>query len=173
MDAEALRRKIRDIPDFPRPGILFRDVTPLFLDAAALRAAIDAMAAPFRDAGVDRVLGIESRGFLIGPAVALQLGAGFGLVRKKGKLPYTTHSAEYSLEYGSDVVEMHVDAVEPGQRVLIVDDLIATGGTAAAAAELVGRAGGRCVGASFLIELSALGGRARLPGLPVHAVIVY
>jgi adenine phosphoribosyltransferase len=173
MDAEALRRKIRDIPDFPKPGILFRDVTPLFLDAVALRAAIEAMAAPFRDVGVDRVLGIESRGFLIGPAVALQLGAGFGLVRKKGKLPYTTHSAEYSLEYGSDAVEMHVDAVEPGQRVLIVDDLIATGGTAAAATELVGRAGGRCVGASFLIELSALGGRARLPGFPVHAVLVY
>jgi adenine phosphoribosyltransferase len=173
MDAEALRRRIRDIPDFPKPGILFRDVTPLLLDAEALRAAVEAVAAPFRSAGVERVLGIESRGFLLGPAVALALGTGFGLVRKQGKLPHDTHRVEYALEYGSDSVEMHTDAVEPGQRVLIVDDLIATGGTAAAAAELVKRAGGRCVGASFLIELAALGGRAKLQGIEVRAVIVY
>ena len=173
MDATALRRLIRDIPDFPKPGILFRDVTPLLLDPAALRAAVEAVAAPFRDARVDRVLGIESRGFLLGPAVALHLGAGFGLVRKGGKLPWNTHRVEYTLEYGSDAVEMHTDAVEPGQRVLVVDDLIATGGTAAAAVELVRRAGGTCVGASFLIELSALGGRAQLDGVPVHAVITY
>jgi adenine phosphoribosyltransferase len=173
MDATALRRLIRDIPDFPKPGILFRDVTPLLLDPAALRAAVEAVAAPFRDARVDRVLGIESRGFLLGPAVALHLGAGFGLVRKGGKLPWNTHRVDYTLEYGSDAVEMHTDAVEPGQRVLVVDDLIATGGTAAAAVELGRRAGGTCVGASFLIELSALGGRAQLDGIPVHAVITY
>jgi adenine phosphoribosyltransferase len=173
MDTEALRRRIRDIPDFPKPGILFRDVTPLLLDPAALRTAVEAMAAPFRGARVDRVLGIESRGFLLGPPVASALGAGFGLVRKQGKLPYETHRVEYALEYGTDVVEMHVDAVDPGQRVLIVDDLIATGGTAAAAVELVKRARGECVGASFLIELSALGGRKKLPGIPVNAVLVY
>jgi adenine phosphoribosyltransferase len=173
MDAEALRRRIRDIPDFPKPGILFRDVTPLLLDAAALRAAVEAVAAPFRGARVDRVLGIESRGFLLGPPVALALGAGFGLVRKQGKLPYATHQVEYALEYGTDVVEMHVDAVEAGQRVLIVDDLIATGGTAAAAVALVRRAGGDVAGASFLIELAALGGRARLPNVEVHSVVVY
>jgi len=173
MDAAALRRLIRDIPDFPKPGILFRDVTPLLLDAAALRAAVEAMAAPFRDARVERVLGIESRGFLLGPSVALALGAGFALVRKHGKLPWNTHRVEYSLEYGTDVVEMHADAVDPGQRVLVVDDLIATGGTAAAAVELVRRAGGVCVGASFLIELTPLGGRARLGDLPVHTVIAY
>jgi adenine phosphoribosyltransferase len=173
MDAEALRRRIRDIPDFPKPGILFRDVTPLLLDAAALRAAVEAVAAPFRGARVDRVLGIESRGFLLGPPVALALGAGFGLVRKQGKLPYQTHQVEYALEYGTDVVEMHIDAVEPGQRVLIVDDLIATGGTAAAAAALVRRAGGDTVGASFLIELAALRGRDRLADLEVHSVVVY
>ena len=173
MDAEALRRRIRDIPDFPKPGILFRDVTPLLLDAEGLRAAVEAVAEPFRGKGVERVLGIESRGFLLGPAVALTLGTGFGLVRKQGKLPHDTHRVEYALEYGTDSVEMHCDAVESGQRVLIVDDLIATGGTAAAAAELVRRAGGHCVGASFLIELAALGGRAKLAGIEVRAAIVY
>jgi adenine phosphoribosyltransferase len=173
MDAEALRRRIRDIPDFPKPGILFRDVTPLLLDADGLRAAVEAVAEPFRGKGVERVLGIESRGFLLGPAVALTLGTGFGLVRKQGKLPHDTHRVEYALEYGTDSVEMHCDAVEPGQRVLIVDDLIATGGTAGAAAELVKRAGGHCVGASFLIELAALGGRAKLAGIEVRAAIVY
>lgn len=173
MDADALRRRIRDIPDFPKPGILFRDVTPLMGDAEALRAAIAAIAAPFRAANIERVIGIESRGFLLGPAVALELDAGFALVRKKGKLPFRTHRAEYALEYGTDVVEMHVDAVGKGQRVLVVDDLVATGGTAAAAVELVRRAGGECIGASFLIELSALGGRAKLTGLDVRAVIVY
>jgi len=173
MDAEALRRRIRDIPDFPKPGILFRDVTPLLLDAEGLRGAVEAVAEPFRGKGVERVLGIESRGFLLGPAVALTLGTGFGLVRKQGKLPHDTHRVEYALEYGTDSVEMHCDAVEAGQRVLIVDDLIATGGTAAAAAELVKRAGGHCVGASFLIELAALGGRAKLAGIEVRAAIVY
>jgi len=173
LDAAALRQKIRNIPDFPKPGILFRDVTPLLLDPAALRSAVELVAAPFSGARIDRVLGIESRGFLLGPSVALALGAGFALVRKQGKLPWDTHRAEYALEYGSDCVEMHKDAVEPGQRVLVVDDLIATGGTAAAAVQLVRHAGGTPVGASFLIELTALGGRKMLPGIEVHAVISY
>jgi adenine phosphoribosyltransferase len=173
MDPKQLRSLIRDIPDFPKPGILFRDVTPLLLRPDALRTAVEAMAAPFRGARVDRVLGIESRGFLLGPCVALALGTGFGLVRKSGKLPWNTHRVEYALEYGTDVVEMHTDAVDRGQRVLIVDDLVATGGTAAAAVELIRRAGGTCVGASFLIELSALGGRKQLAGVDVHSVVVY
>jgi adenine phosphoribosyltransferase len=173
VDAEALKSRIRDIPDFPKPGILFRDVTPLLLDAGAFRSAIEAMAAPFRGQRIDRVVGIESRGFLLGPGIALALGAGFGLVRKQGKLPFDTHSVEYALEYGTDTVEMHIDAVEKGQRVLVVDDLIATGGTCAAAVELVKRAGGVCVGATFLIELAFLKGREKLPGIDVRAVIVY
>ena len=173
MDATALRRLIRDIPDFPKPGILFRDVTPLLLDPAALRAAVEAVAAPFRDARVDRVLGIESRGFLLGPAVALHLGAGFGLVRKGGKLPWNTHRVEYTLEYGSDAVEMHTDAVEPGQRVLVVDDVLATGGTAKAAASLVKNLGGTLHALAFLIELDFLNGRAKLGGEQVTSILHY
>ena len=170
MDAPALAKKVRAIPDFPKPGILFRDVTPLLLDPAAFGAAADAMAAPFRDLGVERVLGIESRGFLFGAPIALALGVGLGLVRKQGKLPYDTLQARYELEYGVDPVEMHVDAVGPGQRVLIVDDLIATGGTAAAAVQLVRQAEADVVGCSFLIELAALGGCARLDAR-CHAVL--
>ena len=162
MTADDLKRFVRDVPDFPKPGILFRDVTPLLLDPHALRAAVDAIAAPYRGAGVERVLGVESRGFIFGAPVALALGAGFALVRKAGKLPYETHSASYALEYGEDRVEMHTDAVARGQRVLVVDDLIATGGTAAAAVKLARVAGGEVVGASFLIELRALGGAQQL-----------
>jgi adenine phosphoribosyltransferase len=162
VNASDLQRLVRDIPDFPKPGILFRDITPLLLDPSALRASVDAIAAPFRDAGVERVLAIESRGFIFGAPVALALGAGFALVRKRGKLPFETHAASYALEYGEDRVEMHVDAVARGQRVLIVDDLIATGGTAAAAVQLARAAGGEVVGASFLIELRALGGAGQL-----------
>lgn len=173
MDAEALRRLIRDVPDFPQPGILFRDLTPLLGDADALRAAVESLAAPFRGDGVDRVLGIESRGFLLGAPVALALGTGFGLIRKEGKLPWKTHRVEYALEYGTDAVEMHVDAVAPGERVLLVDDLIATGGTAAAAVGLLGKGGAQVVGASFLVELEALGGRAKLDLAHVHSVIRY
>ncbi|MCG8589729.1 MAG: adenine phosphoribosyltransferase [Proteobacteria bacterium] len=164
---------IRDVPDFPKPGILFRDVTPLLADAAALREAVAAVVEPFRGAGVERVVGIESRGFLFGTPVALALGAGFGLVRKQGKLPYETRQVTYDLEYGSDTVEMHVDAVEPGQRVLLVDDLIATGGTAAASVRLLQDAGAKVVGCAFLIELEALGGRAKLGCDLVHAVLRY
>jgi len=173
MDAEALRARIRDVPDFPKPGILFRDITPLFLDPVATRTAVELMIEPFRSEPIDRVVGIESRGFLMGVPVAQALGVGFGLVRKEGKLPASTHQAEYALEYGTDVVEMHRDCIEPGQRVLLVDDLIATGGTAAAAIELVERAGGVLVGGSFLIELEELRGREKLALPVVHTVIRY
>jgi len=162
VNADDLKRLVRDIPDFPKPGILFRDVTPLLLDPRALRAAVDAIAAPYRGDGIERVLGVESRGFIFGAPVALALGAGFGLVRKAGKLPFQTLSASYALEYGEDRVEMHVDAVARGQRVLVVDDLIATGGTASAAVQLARMARGEVVGASFLIELAALGGAQRI-----------
>lgn len=174
MNAEEIRRRIRSVPDFPKPGILFRDVTPLLLEAEGLRGAVEALAAPFRDARIDRVLGIESRGFILGTPVALHLGVGFGLVRKAGKLPHDTHAATYALEYGSDTVEMHTDAIEPGQRILVVDDLIATGGTAEATLKLVRQAGGEVAGLSFLIELEPLGGRARLGGAErVHSVVRY
>jgi adenine phosphoribosyltransferase len=172
VDARALARKVRNIPDFPKPGILFRDITPLLLDPKAFEAALDAMLEPFRERGVERVLAIESRGFLFGAPLAQRLGVGLGLVRKKGKLPYDTHEARYELEYGVDAVEMHVDAVAQGQRALIVDDLIATGGTAAAAVQLARKAGAEVVGATFLIELGALGGCARLD-TRCHAVLHY
>ena len=172
MNDPALLRKIREIPDFPKPGILFRDVTPLLLDPVAFRDAADAMAEPFRALGVERVLGIESRGFLFAGPIALSLGVGLGLVRKQGKLPWDTLQARYELEYGVDTVEMHVDAVAPKQRVLIVDDLIATGGTASAAVQLARQAGAEVVGCSFLIELAALGGCARLDAR-CHAVLRY
>ena len=170
MNAEALAQKVRAIPDFPKPGILFRDVTPLLQDPVAFRAAAEAMAAPFRGLGVERVLGIESRGFLFGAPVALALGVGLALVRKQGKLPYDTLQARYELEYGVDTVEMHVDAVERGQRVIIVDDLIATGGTASAAVALARQAGAEVLGCSFLIELGALAGEKRV-GARCHSVL--
>ena len=173
MKPDQLRKHIRDIPDFPKPGIVFRDVTPLLLEPAALEGAVEALAAPFRDRRVDRVLGIESRGFILGAPVALALGVGFGLIRTAGKLPYQTHQVSYDLEYGTDTVEMHEDAIEKGQRVLIIDDLLATGGTAAAAVKLARMAGGEVIGCSFLFELSALDGRSLLDVDPVHTVIRY
>ena len=173
MNADQLRRYIRDIPDFPKPGILFRDITPLLLEPAALQGAAEALADPFREQRVDRVLAIESRGFVVGAPVALSLGVGFGLVRKAGKLPYQTHRVSYDLEYGTDTIEMHVDTVEKGHRVLIVDDLIATGGTAAAAVKLAREAGGEVIGCSFLVELTALEGRKLLDVEPIHTVISY
>ena len=168
-----LRRYVRDVPDFPKPGILVRDVTPLLGACEALPAAIDALAAPFRKEGIQQVLGIESRGFVLGAPVAIALGAGFTMVRKKGKLPWETRSVTYDLEYGTDTVEMHTDAVKPGQRVLLVDDLIATGGTAAAAVKLARDAGADVVGGAFLIELRGLGGRAQLGLERVHVVLEY
>lgn len=164
---------VRDIPDFPKPGILFKDITPLLGDHSALNAAIDAMAAPFQASSVDLVIGIESRGFIFGPAMATRLGCGFAPVRKPGKLPYTTKSESYELEYGTDTLEIHVDAAKPGQRVLIVDDLIATGGTAAATGKLVQSLGAQIAGFSFLIELGFLNGREKLHQDAIHAVLQY
>jgi adenine phosphoribosyltransferase len=169
--AERLRPLIRNIPDFPRPGIVFKDISLLLGDGAAFATAIGALAEPYRDRGVATVAGIESRGFILGGAVADRLGAGFAPIRKEGRLPSKRISESYSLEYGEAVVEMHADAIEPGQRVLIVDDLLATGGTAGAAALLVERLGGDIVGFAFLIELSALGGSAALGGRPYTAVL--
>jgi adenine phosphoribosyltransferase len=168
-----LHRFVRDVPDFPKPGILFRDVTPLLADARALAQAVHRLAEPFRALDVEQVMGIESRGFVLGTPVALELGAGFALVRKAGKLPWKTRRVTYELEYGSDTVEMHVDAVRPGQKVLVVDDLIATGGTAAAAVRLARDAGADVVGCAFLIELADLGGRKHLDVDRIHVLLRY
>ena len=167
-----LKRFIRDIPDFPKPGIVFKDITPLLADAGAFRAMIEALVAPYRGR-VDSVLGIESRGFIIGAAAALALGTGIAIVRKPGKLPYRTHRASYELEYGSDTLEIHHDAVGKGHRVLLIDDLLATGGTASAAIELVGRCGGIVTACAFVIELGFLNGRRRLAPHEVHALVRY
>lgn len=168
-----LKKHIRDIPDFPKPGILFRDLTPLLANPAALKLAVDAMADPFRGAEIDYVVGTEARGFIFGAPVAIALGVGFVPVRKPGKLPHTVIQASYELEYGTDHVEMHVDALGAGDRVLVVDDLIATGGTAAATVELAQQSGAEVIGCSFLIELLFLNGREALGIEPCHAVIEY
>lgn len=168
-----LRDHIRDIPDFPKPGIVFKDITPVMADASALRAAVDQLASPARDLEVDVVIGAEARGFLLGPALALALGAGFVLARKPGKLPHETVRAEYALEYGTDALELHTDAVAHGARVLVHDDLLATGGTAKALCELVEQLGGQVVGCHFLIELAFLDGRSRLSGYDVRSLISY
>ncbi len=167
-----LRSLIREIPDFPKPGILFRDITPLLSTPAGLREAVEGLAAPFRGR-VDVVLGIESRGFLLGAPVALGLGVGLALVRKPGKLPAATIETSYELEYGTDRLQIHRDAFQPGQRVLLVDDLLATGGTAAATLRLTAELGVEVVGAAFLIELAGLRGRAVLDPVPVHSLIRY
>lgn len=166
------RAYIRDVPDFPAPGILFRDVTPLLASPEAFGAAVDAMAAPFRQARPDKILGIEARGFLFGSALARELHVGIVPARKPGKLPCRTEKVDYGLEYGKDCLEVHADAFRPGERVLVVDDVLATGGTAKAAAELAERLGSIVVGVSVFIELEALGGRDRLGGRPTHAVLV-
>ena len=168
---QALKARIRHVPDFPKPGILFYDVTTLLRDADGFHMALDALVTPHAAARVDVVAGIESRGFIFGAAVADRLQAGFVPVRKLGKLPSKTRQAAYSLEYGTDALEIHEDAVSPGQRVLIVDDLLATGGTAAATVSLVRALGGEVVGVQFLIELVALGGRARLAGEHINAAL--
>jgi adenine phosphoribosyltransferase len=170
---DQLKAKIRHVPDFPKAGILFYDITTLLQDAAGLRAAIDALSMPFKDQGIDLVVGIESRGFIFGAAVADRIGAGFSPVRKPGKLPSACVRTTYDLEYGSDTLEMHEDAVTSGQRVLIVDDLLATGGTARATTDMVKRLGGHVHALAFLIELVALNGRARLEGERVHSVLKY
>lgn len=168
-----LKDKIRHVPDFPRAGILFYDITTLLQDPAGLRTAIDGVSLPFKEQGIDLVVGVESRGFIFGAAVADRIGAGFSPVRKPGKLPSSCVRATYDLEYGTDSLEMHADAVKNGQRVLIVDDLLATGGTARATLDLVKGLGGDVRGLSFLIELVALNGRAKLAGHKVHAVLQY
>ncbi len=173
MGAVDLKQYIADVPDFPQPGILFRDITPLLGSPEALGAALRELEDRARETRPDVIAGIESRGFLFGMPLAERLGTGFVPIRKPGKLPRETLRESYSLEYGENTIEMHRDAVRPGQRVLVVDDLLATGGTAAAAANLVRRAGGEVAGWLFLVELAALGGRERLAGAPVLSVVVY
>jgi adenine phosphoribosyltransferase len=170
---DALKSKIRHVPDFPKAGILFYDITTLLRDPAGFRLTIDSVATPFQDKSISLVVGIESRGFILGSAVADRIGAGFVPVRKVGKLPSERIRASYDLEYGTDSLEMHRDAIDEGQRVLIVDDLLATGGTAKATVDLVKQVGGIVEGVAFLIELIALNGRSKLEGETIHAVLKY
>lgn len=170
MDDDYIRSKIRTIPDYPRSGIMFRDVTTLWADARGFRTAIDQLVQPYAGVRIDKVAGVEARGFVIGGAVAHQLSVGFVPVRKKGKLPWDTLMQDYTLEYGSDTIEVHRDAVAKGENILIVDDLLATGGTAAAAVELIRKAGGTVVGCCFIIDLPALGGQQRLRDMGVSVV---
>ena len=174
LDLDALlRSRVLDVPDFPTPGIVFKDISPLLADHIAFAGAVGAIVAHHGRGTVEKVLGIEARGFLIAAPVAYHLGAGFVPVRKPGKLPGEVHEAAYELEYGSNALQVHRDALEPGDRVLVVDDVLATGGTAAAAVDLAERAGGIVVGISVLLELSTLAGRAALPGRDVHALLTY
>jgi adenine phosphoribosyltransferase len=170
---QQLTRLIRDIPDFPKPGILFRDITPMLADPSGLALAIELLANPFRGKNIDLVVGAESRGFIFGTAVACCLSAGFVLVRKPGKLPHKKISMTYDLEYGKDTLEMHADAIIKGQRVLIVDDVLATGGTMQACCDLVKQIGGTIVGVAVLIELAGLKGRSRLGNFETHSVLKY
>ena len=168
-----LKRYIREVPDYPKPGINFYDITTLLKDKEGFRLTLDRFHELFADQQIDKVVGMESRGFLFGPSLAYDIGAGFVPVRKPGKLPAAIHSQSYDLEYGTDCLEMHRDAIEPGERILIVDDVIATGGTAAAAGALVQACGGDIVGYGFIIELTFLNGRQRLAGTPVSALLTY
>ncbi|HJR24831.1 MAG TPA: adenine phosphoribosyltransferase [Acidimicrobiales bacterium] len=172
-DTAAFRALVRDIPDFPQPGVLFRDITPLLADADAFAAVVERLAEAFEDRGVDKVVGIEARGFVIAAPVAVRLGAGFVPVRKVGKLPWTTEAQEYELEYGTDRLEVHRDAIAPGERVIVVDDVIATGGTATATVRLVESLGGAVLGLGFVIDLSFLGGLAKLDGRETVALLTY
>jgi len=170
---EDLKKYIRTIPNFPKKGIMFRDITTLVKNGKALKKVVDAIAAKYKRQKIDVVVGAESRGFIVGAGVAYKLGVGLALVRKKGKLPFKTISATYELEYGTDTVEMHKDAIKKGQRVLIVDDLLATGGTASAAVDLVRKLGGRIVGIAFIIELVDLNGRNKLKGYDIFSLVEY
>ena len=170
---EHLKKLIRHVPDFPKKGILFYDITTLLRDPGGLREALDGLTTPFREKAIDLVVGIESRGFILGAAMAEKLGAGFVPIRKPGKLPSATITQSYELEYGSDTLEIHQDAVKEGQRVLIVDDLLATGGTACAANDLVRKAGGNVIGMAFLVELEFLKGRERLGETPLFVALRY
>lgn len=168
-----VRASIRDVPDFPKPGILFRDITPLLGSPQAFGAALDLLEARFRPSRLDRIVGMESRGFLFGAPLSDRLGVGFAPIRKPGKLPAEKESVSYELEYGKDTLEIHRDAISAGQRVLVVDDLLATGGTARAAVDLVRRLGGNVIACAFVVELAGLGGRARLLQETVHSLVVY
>ncbi len=170
---DEIRRAIRDVPNFPKPGIVFKDITPLLNNGPLFRRTIDLLADRYKSQRIDSVLGIESRGFIIGAALAYRLGAGFCIVRKPGKLPYETHQASYELEYGSDTLEVHRDGLHPHERVIIADDLIATGGTAAAAAQLVSKLGGEVIECAFVIELSFLRGRDKLNPYRVFSLLQY
>jgi adenine phosphoribosyltransferase len=171
--AEFLKSRIREVPDFPKAGINFYDITTLLRDPEGYKAAIESLSAPFAGAGIDIVVGIESRGFILGGAVADRLGAGFCPIRKPGKLPAKTLRESFSLEYGTDAIEIHTDAIQPGQRVLVVDDVLATGGTARAALSLVKSLGGTLLGLAFLIELDFLNGREKLAGEQVTSILHY
>lgn len=164
---------IRNVPDFPKPGIQFKDITPLLADARLFSGAVDLLTRNFAPGGVDAVVGIDARGFIFAAAAAKKLGAGFVPVRKKGKLPYSTIEQDYALEYGRATVAMHTDALKPGAKVLMIDDLLATGGTSAAAVKLVQKLGGNILELGFLIELKFLNGREKLQGLPIHSLVVY
>ena len=172
-DLALLEERIRDVADFPSPGIDFKDITPLLGDPVAFRYCIDALVEPYLDQDIGKVLGIEARGFIVAAPVALRLGAGFVPVRKAGKLPWRVEAEDYHLEYGEDRLEIHTDALAPGERALVVDDVLATGGTASAATRLVAKVGGRPVGFACLMELAFLGGRARLGDLPTTALLTY
>ena len=173
VSAAAIERAIRNIPDFPKPGIQFKDITPVLGDPKLFAASIDLLTAGFKPGEVDVVIGIDARGFIFAGAAALKWGAGFVPIRKQGKLPFSTHEKGYDLEYGSNVLAIHTDAIKPGSRVVLVDDLLATGGTAGAAAELIHKIGGQLLEVSFLIELSFLNGREKLPGVPVRSIVKY
>jgi len=173
VSAAEIERAIRNVPDFPKPGIQFKDITPVLADARLFQGCIDLLTAGFQPGSVDAVVGIDARGFIFAAAAAVKLQAGFVPVRKKGKLPFQTHEQAYDLEYGTATVAVHVDALNPGSRVLLIDDLLATGGTASAAAALVKRLGARILEASFLIELSFLAGRQKMGDCPVRSLVVY
>lgn len=168
-----LKSYIRDVPDFPKKGIIFKDITPLWQDKEAFSYAIDAIAENFQDSAIDLVVGVEARGFIVGAPVAYKLGVGFIPMRKPGKLPYKTTSISYELEYGVDTIEMHEDAILPGHKILIVDDLLATGGTAAGMCELIARVGGEIVALAFIVDLTFLDGRSKLGGYPVFSLIQF
>jgi adenine phosphoribosyltransferase len=171
--ATRVSARIRDVPDFPQPGILFKDITPVLAEGALLREVVERIAEEFGRAGIQRIAGIESRGFILGAPLAVRLGVGFTPIRKPGKLPYETRRVDYALEYGTDALEAHVDAVQPGDRVLLVDDVLATGGTASGAVRLIRELGGDVVATAFLIELAFLHGRQKLHDVPVFSLIEY
>lgn len=173
LDLGIMKGRIRDVPDFPQPGVIFKDITPLLGDPVAFAMCVDALAEPCIGAGIDKVLGIEARGFIVAAPVALRLGAGFVPVRKAGKLPWRIEEESYSLEYGDDTLQVHADALAPGERALIVDDVLATGGTASAVVRLVERLGGETAGFACLIELAFLHGRSRLGGIEIHSLLRY